>query len=125
SYRKLWLPAYSFKERSFRRATIRNRGIVLWMAAFTLAGAFGLLAAGAVKSEFVPQTDEGWTSLRIQTPVGSSLAYTTSKAEQVEAALKDFTEIRHLSKSVWRNSAWFEIQLTPKKARKRSQKELD
>jgi HAE1 family hydrophobic/amphiphilic exporter-1 len=123
--RELWLPALSFGPLRLRRATIRNRGIVLWIAFFILVASFGLLAVGAVKSEFVPQTDEGWTSLRIQTPVGSSLAYTTAKAEQVEAALKDFTEIRHLSKSIWRNSAWFEIQLKPKKDRKRSQKELD
>jgi HAE1 family hydrophobic/amphiphilic exporter-1 len=123
--RKLWIPAYSFSERRVRRATIRNRGIVLWIAFFILVASFGLLAVGAVKSEFVPQTDEGWTSLRIQTPVGSSLAYTTSKAEQVEAALKDFTEIKHLSKSVWRNSAWFEIQLVDKKLRTRSQKQMD
>jgi HAE1 family hydrophobic/amphiphilic exporter-1 len=124
-YRKLWIPTYSFKEGRIQRATIRNRGIVLWIALLTLVGAFGLLAAGAVKSEFVPQTDEGWTSLRIQTPVGSSLAYTTSKAEQVEAALREFPEIKRLSKSVWRNSAWFEIQLVPKKQRAKSQKQMD
>ncbi|MEO5694329.1 MAG: efflux RND transporter permease subunit [Usitatibacter sp.] len=123
--RKLWLPSFSLRERRFVRASIRNRGIVLWMAFFTLVCAFGLLAAGAVKSEFVPETDEAWTSLRIQTPVGSSLAYTTSKAEQVEAALKDFPEIKRLSKSVWRNSAWFEIQLVEKDKRKRSQKQVD
>jgi HAE1 family hydrophobic/amphiphilic exporter-1 len=123
--RAIWFPAYSFKERHFRRATIRNRAIVLWMAFFTLVLSFVLLGAGAVKSEFVPQTDEGWTSLRIQTPVGSSLAYTTSKAEQVEAALREFPEIRRLSKSVWRNSAWFEIQLVDKKKRPKSQKQMD
>jgi len=124
-HRKLWIPTFSFKERRIRRATIRNRGIVLWMALFTLLAAFGLLAAGAVKSEFVPETDESWTSLRIQTPVGSSLAYTTSKAEQVEAALKDYPEIKRLSKSVWRNSAWFEIQLVDKKSRTKSQKQMN
>ena len=104
AHRKLWIPTWSFAQRRFRRATIRNRGIVLWIAFFTLLGAFGLLAAGAVKSEFVPRVDEGWTSLRIQTPVGSSLAYTTSKAEQVEAVLREFPDIERVSKSVWKNS---------------------
>ncbi len=125
AHRKLWLPTFSFKERELRRATIRNRGLVLWMAVSTLVLSFVLLAVGAVKSEFVPQNDEGWTSLRIQTPVGSSLAYTTSKAEQVEAALREFPEIKRVSKSVWRNSAWFEIQLVQKKQRARSQKQMD
>jgi hydrophobic/amphiphilic exporter-1 (mainly G- bacteria), HAE1 family len=123
--RKLWIPTWSFQQRGFRRATIRNRGIVLWMAFFTLVAAFGLLAAGAVKSEFVPRVDQGWTSLRIQTPVGSSLAYTTSKAEQVEAVLREFPEIDRVSKSVWKNSSWFEIRLKDRKLRKRSQKEID
>ncbi len=123
--RRLWLPAYSFAERRVRRATIRNRGLVLWGAFATLAAAFGLLAAGAVKSEFVPRVDEGWTSLRIQTPVGSSLGYTTAKAEQVEAVLREFPEIERVSKSVWKNSAWFEVKLKPRKERSRSQKEID
>jgi multidrug efflux pump subunit AcrB len=125
AHRKLWIPTWSFAQRRFRRATIRNRGIVLWIAFFTLLGAFGLLAAGAVKSEFVPRVDEGWTSLRIQTPVGSSLAYTTSKAEQVEAVLREFPDIERVSKSVWKNSSWFEIKLMPRDQRKRSQKEID
>jgi hypothetical protein len=41
TYRKIWIPTYSFAER-VRRATIRNRGIVLWMAFATLLAAFGL-----------------------------------------------------------------------------------
>src|SRR6185436_1946806 len=36
AHRKLWLPAFSFRERRFRRATIRNRGLVLWLAFFIL-----------------------------------------------------------------------------------------
>src|SRR5207253_213836 len=83
------------------RWSLRHRIAVLAIAFATLAGAFGLLASGLVKSEFVPRVDEGWTSLRIQTPVGSSLAYTVTKAEQVEATLREFPEIEHISKSVW------------------------
>ena len=104
---------------------VRNRALVLWMAFLTLLAAFMLLAVGAVKSEFVPETDEGWTSLRIQTPVGSSLALTTAKAEQVEAALREFPEIKRVAKSVWKNSAWFEIQLVERDRRRHSQKEMD
>jgi multidrug efflux pump subunit AcrB len=125
AYRKLWIPTWSFAERRVRRATIRNRGIVLWMAFFTLLAAFGLLAAGAVKSEFVPRVDEGWSSLRIQTPVGSSLPYTTAKAEQVEAVLREFRISSASPRTSGRNSAWFEIKLKPRDQRKRSQKEID
>jgi HAE1 family hydrophobic/amphiphilic exporter-1 len=123
--RRLWIPTWSFAEKRVRRATIRNRALVLWMAFATFVAAIGLLMGGLVKSEFVPRVDEGWTSLRIQTPVGSSLAYTTSKAEQVEAVLREFPEIERVSKSVWKNSSWFEIKLKPMDQRKRSQKEID
>ena len=51
--RKLWIPVFSLRERRFARATIRNRGIVLWIAFFTLVASFALLGSGAIKSEFV------------------------------------------------------------------------
>ena len=134
-YRRTWVPKLTvtgwarggFARGGLRveRVRIRNKAIVLWIATLTLAASFGLVAAGLVKSEFVPQPDEGWTSLRIQTPVGSSLAYTVSKAEQVEAALKEFPEVKRLSKSVRRNSAWIEIQLVDKASRARTQKQMD
>ena len=38
-----------------------------------------------VGTEFVPEADEGFISLRLNTPVGSSLEYTDSKVRQVEA----------------------------------------
>ncbi|MDX2220223.1 MAG: efflux RND transporter permease subunit [Burkholderiales bacterium] len=105
---------------------IRNKAIVLWLAFLTLVASFALVAAGFIKSEFAPREDSGWTSLRIQTPIGSSLGYTNSKAEQVEAALKEFPEVKRISKSVWKNSAWFEIQLIDKKDRpNKSQKQMD
>ena len=107
------------------RWSLGHRIAVLGIAVATLLAAFGLLATGLVKSEFQPKVDQGWTSLRIQTPVGSSLPYTASKAEQVEAILREIPEVAYISKSVWRNSSWFEIRLKDRKLRKRSQKEVD
>ena len=43
-----------------------------------------------VGTEFVPETDQGFISLRLNTPVGSSLEYTDSKVRQVEAVLKAY-----------------------------------
>jgi HAE1 family hydrophobic/amphiphilic exporter-1 len=40
------------------------------------------------------RADEGFISLRLNTPVGSSLEYTDSKVQQVEAALKSFPRSR-------------------------------
>ncbi|MFN8695980.1 MAG: efflux RND transporter permease subunit [Burkholderiales bacterium] len=105
------------------RWSLRKRKTTLAIAATTFFGSFALVPF--IGSEFVPQEDNNWTSVQIQTPIGSSLSYTNSKAEQVEEALRDFPEIKSISKNVFKNNAWFELQLTPKETRKRSQKELD
>ena len=39
------------------------------------------------------EADQGFISLRLNTPVGSSLEYTDGKVREVEAALKQFPEI--------------------------------
>ncbi|MFN7219517.1 MAG: efflux RND transporter permease subunit, partial [Burkholderiales bacterium] len=105
------------------RWSLRKRKTTLAIAATTFFGSFALVHF--IGSELVTQEDNNWTSVQIQTPIGSSLSYTNSKAEQVEEALRDFPEIKSISKNVFKNNAWFELQLTPKETRKRSQKELD
>ena len=105
------------------RWSLGHRKTTLGVAALTFVGSFFLVPF--IGSEFVPQEDNNWTSVQIQTPIGSSLPYTTTKAEQVEVALRDFPEIKRISKSVYKNNAWFELQLTDKATRKRTQKDLD
>jgi hydrophobic/amphiphilic exporter-1 (mainly G- bacteria), HAE1 family len=105
------------------RWSLAHRKTTLGVTAIIFFSSFFLLSV--VKTEFVPEEDNNWTSVQIQTPIGSSLAYTNTKAEQVEAALRDFPEIKRISKSVYKNNAWFELQLVDKSTRKKSQKELD
>ena len=135
-YRRTWIPKLTmiamidymksgFKrdQLKFDRFTIRNRGIVLWIAALTFFGSFALVPF--LGSEFVPEADENWANASIQTPIGSSLNYTLGKAEQVEAALREFPEIKRVSRNVWKNGAWFGLGLTDKADRARSKKQLD
>jgi hydrophobic/amphiphilic exporter-1 (mainly G- bacteria), HAE1 family len=105
------------------RWSLAKRKTTLAIAAATFFGSFLLLPL--IGSEFAPDNDDNWTSVQIQTPIGSSLAYTNTKAEQVELALKDFPEIKRISKSVNKTNARFELELTPKQDRKLSQKDLD
>ncbi|MEI6736908.1 MAG: efflux RND transporter permease subunit [Pseudomonadota bacterium] len=105
------------------RWSLARRKTTLAIAAAIFIGSFFLVPF--IGSEFVPQEDNNWSSVQIQTPIGSSLSYTNTKAEQVELALKDFPEIRRVSKTVNKNNAWFELQLTDKEKRKLSQKQLD
>lgn len=105
------------------RWSLIHRKTTLGIAALTFVGSFFLYPF--IGSELVPEEDDNWTSVQIQTPIGSSLAYTSTKAEQVETALRDFPEIKRISKTVNKNNAWFELQLVDKQARKLSQKQLD
>ncbi|MEN9867066.1 MAG: hypothetical protein RL748_2656, partial [Pseudomonadota bacterium] len=83
-----------------------------------------------IGGEFMPQSDRGYISLSVKTPVGSSLEYTNSKVLQVEAALKEFKEIDSIITRVGdnegRNNARVDLKLTDKKVtHRRSQQELE
>jgi multidrug efflux pump subunit AcrB len=50
-----------------------------------------------VGSEFVPQTDRGFTQLAVKMPVGSSLERTDAKVRQIEAIVLAIPEVQHVS----------------------------
>jgi hydrophobic/amphiphilic exporter-1 (mainly G- bacteria), HAE1 family len=105
------------------RWSLRRKKTTLAIAAVIFFS--GFLLVPFIGSEFVPETDEAWANASIQTPIGSSLAYTLGKAEQVEAALREFPEIKRITRNVWKNGAWFGLTLSEKDERKRSQKEIN
>ncbi len=53
-----------------------------------------------IGTEFMPETDQGLSTLQLKTPIGSSLAYTDAKMRQVETALQAFPEIDIISTTV-------------------------
>src|SRR5207253_6436099 len=109
------------------RATISNRGIVLWTAVLIFFSSFALLPL--IGKEFSPQVDESFISLRLNTPVGTSLESTDGKVREVEAVLKQFPEIVLAMTTVgsWdgRNYARVNLRLTDRGTRARSQKDLE
>jgi multidrug efflux pump subunit AcrB len=113
--------------RRFRSATITPRGVVMGVGVLSFVAALGL--APLVGSEFVPETDQGFTQLALRMPVGSSLERTDAKAKQVEALVSGLPEIQNISTWVGgagqRNQAWLNISLKEKKDRKRSQKQVE
>ena len=111
-----------------RLARITNRGIVLWMALIVFGASFGLLPF--IGKEFQPQVDESFISLRLNTPVGTSLEFTDVKVREVEEVLKQFPEIVLVMTTVgnaWdgRNYARVNLNLTPRAKRDRSQKDIE
>jgi multidrug efflux pump subunit AcrB len=113
--------------RRWRWATITPRGIVMMLGAASFVAALGL--APLVGSEFVPETDRGFTQLALRMPVGASLERTDAKVRQVEDVLRSFPEVDTVATWVGgagqRNQAWLNIKLTDRKTRQRSQKEVE
>ena len=100
-----------------------HRKSTLALATLCLVASFFIVPF--LGSEFVPQTDDSYSSVQIQTPIGSSLEYTMSKAEQVELALKEFKELKRISKNVNKDNANFDLELVEKSQRKRSVREVN
>ena len=111
--------------------SLQHRGATLALAVATFFGGFILPAAGLVGTEFVPQADYSETGVIYNTPVGSSLEFTESKARQVEAALRALPEVRDLYTTIntgtaqGKNYATTYARLVPRAERTRSTKQLN
>ena len=99
-----------------------------------LFGAIGLFVASMflfplIGSEFVPKEDQSEFGMRLETPVGSSLDYTTVKVAQAEAELRKIPEIKLLYSGAGggrgKNTGWINVILKPRGERTRSQKEIE
>jgi len=108
--------------------SLGHRKTVLVIAAAAFFGSFPLMAF--VGSEFVPEADLSELQVQFKTPVGSSLELTQAKAEQAEAALREFPEVQHTYATVntgavqGKNRVNIFVQLKPRGERKRSQNDL-
>ncbi len=103
------------------RKTVIALALVSFFASFAIVPLVG--------TEFVPESDQGFISLRLNTPVGSSIEYTDSKVRQVEAALKPMPEIALTMTTIGteegRNYARVNLRLVDRDKRSRSQKEME
>ena len=72
---------------------LNHRGAVLGIAVAAFVGAMSLMAVGAVGGQFMPTTDRSELLVTIQTPVGSSLAYTRAKGEEIDRYLRSRPEV--------------------------------
>ena len=109
-------------------SALRWRKSTLALALALFAGSLALMPL--IGGEMFPETDNGAIQLHFKTPVGSSLQYTDSKVQQIEAALQPFKEISHVSTIVGtydgRNTAQLNLKLTDAGAtHRRSQKQLE
>ncbi len=112
--------------------TLTPRAVVLWIGVASLAGALALVPL--VGSEFIPQTDQGFTQLNVRLPVGSSLERSDAKIRQVEELVRRCPRWPTISTNVGgvgaglsqgRNQATLNIGLKPRAQRQRSQKAVE
>ncbi|HEX6017939.1 MAG TPA: efflux RND transporter permease subunit [Burkholderiaceae bacterium] len=108
------------------------RGIVIGVGLLSFAAALAL--APLVGTEFIPQTDQGFTQVALRMATGASLDRADDKVRQVEAIVRGFPEVKTLSTqvggqgqgfAVGRAQATLNIALTERKERKRSQKQVE
>jgi hydrophobe/amphiphile efflux-1 (HAE1) family protein len=108
--------------------SLLNRKKLLAIALAIFIGSFFLLPL--VGTEFVPEADEGRTSFRLTTPVGSSLEYTDAKTRQVEEILKKYKEVEFVTANVGtgegRNVARVDVRLVDRhKTERRGVKDFE
>ncbi len=99
--------------------SLGNRKKVLALATAVFVSSFFVLPL--VGTEFAPESDEGRTSFRLTTPVGSSLEYTDAKARQVEEILRRHPEVWVMAANVGtgegRNVARVDVKLVDRRER--------
>ena len=78
---------------SILRWALDHRLVTVIVAVAIFAGSVVLVPL--LGTEFVPKSDYSETSLNFYTPVGSSLEVTQAKAQQVDAILHQFSEVRY------------------------------
>jgi HAE1 family hydrophobic/amphiphilic exporter-1 len=108
--------------------SLEHRKKTLALAAATFVAALGMVPL--LGAEFVPKADYSETQINFYTPVGSSLEVTEMRARQVDAALREFPEIRHTVTTI--NSGFAQgkiyasmyVRLADRKDRKRSVNDL-
>jgi hydrophobic/amphiphilic exporter-1 (mainly G- bacteria), HAE1 family len=127
---------------SFEGLGQRYRGVIRWaldhrlitmgIALLSFVVALALPASGLVGGQFLPKSDEAETQIGIDTPVGSSIAYTSSKAMELVHYLKTQPEVAYayttiggssLNNAVNRGAIY--VKMTPKAQRKRSQEQFE
>ncbi len=121
---------WAFSDRRYFR--LSPRAVILWIGAASFVGALALTPL--VGSEFIPQTDQGFTQLSLRMPIGSSLARSDEKVRQVEEIVATFPEVKTVSTNVGgqgngfavgRAQATLNIGLVERGQRKRSQKQVE
>jgi HAE1 family hydrophobic/amphiphilic exporter-1 len=127
---------------SFRGLGQRYRRVIAWaldhrlatmgVAVAAFVAAMSLFRLGLVGGQFMPNSDNEQTALVIETPVGSSIEYTSGKALEIATFLDAQPEVALTYATIGGaqqneavNKGQIYVKLTPKSQRQRTQQQLE
>jgi len=106
---------------NFRLPVLLLTGLLVWSTSWFM---------GQLGSEFFPEDDESRFLIQLKAPLGSSIEYMEQKILRVEQTLQHVSEVHSVLSTIGAeqdaevNEATFNVLLTPKDARTRSQQEV-
>ena len=114
--------------RGLLRWSLRHRITTLGVAFAAFVGSFFLVPFVGV--EFAPAVDNSEFQVQVETPVGSSLDYTSTKVRQVDRVLREFPEVTGTYATIagagsdGQNSATVAVSMVSASERSRSPQEM-
>lgn len=107
--------------------SLSHRKKVIAVTLLLIIGSIALLPLGAIKTEFIPQTDNNKLQVNVLLNPGSSLEQTQSKVDQVEKYLRTLPEVTSIFTRIGgsdKSSANVTVGLVDKSKRKMSQTQI-
>jgi HAE1 family hydrophobic/amphiphilic exporter-1 len=114
--------------RRMLRISLKLRWLVIVVAIVIFAGSLSLV--GKLRKEFIPPQDQSIFLMRAQTPVGSSLEYTSEMLKKIEAYLQSRPEVNRIYVAIGGfgggdvNTGMVFVSLVPQKERSLTQTQI-
>jgi len=124
-----WFNQQADRYKSVISWALRHRFAMVLLAVGSFIGALAMPAMGLLGGEFFPVSDNSEFSVSVQTPPGSSLAYTSRKMEEVSTLARGVPGVSHTYATIGGTSGSVDegnvyVALAPKHTREMNQEAI-
>jgi HAE1 family hydrophobic/amphiphilic exporter-1 len=124
-----WFNHQADRYKSVISWALRHRFAMVLLAVGSFTGALAMPAMGLLGGEFFPVSDNSEFSVSVQTPPGSSLAYTSRKMEEVSTLARSVPGVSHTYATIGGTSGSVDegnvyVALAPKHTREMNQEAI-
>ena len=124
-----WFNLQADRYKSVISWALRHRVAMVVLAIGSFVGALAMPAMGLLGGEFFPVSDNSEFSVSVQTPPGSSLAYTSRKMEEVSTLARSVPGVSHTYATIGGTSGSVDegnvyVALAPKHTREMNQEAI-